>query len=383
MDEAHEKRGTRSFVDAVLFGFFVYDGFTVPGLPGHVPGSDAAAVVIVGLATFRRPRRSLAATRWFIPFWIIILTYLVFVTLYNEGDWFRRAFRIVIMVALVVAIVTERVELRAGLYGLGIALFVNVLLFYAGIAPDNYGGVLTGYLGDKNVAGLYYTIVPLILMALARRRRHQILCLVSGAFTVFLTGSRTSLAAYAGALLWMGLSRRLGPLPRIALLVLLALGLQYLEDKFARIGIFSDRLGSDLLRERIEHAAIEKADSAPWYGLGLGESVVNTGAQSWFFHDSYLGLYVEGGWVLLVAIVGLYIWVGLRLFSATRHTYHERIIEAASVALLICASKLGEVFLSLPGFILLAFALVNLTDGRPSTASNRMAVGVSTAKGSS
>lgn len=351
-------RKPKSLVDAVLFGLFVYDGFPVPGVPGNIPGSDAAAVVLVGLAAFRRPGRTLGTAAWFVPFWALLLIYLMFASMYNDVDWFRRAFRIAMMAALVVAIVTERVDLRSGLQGLGIALLANLLLFYAGVAPDKYGGFLTGYLGDKNVAGLYYTVVPLMLIAMMEKRRHQILCILVGALAVFLTGSRTSLAAYAGAMIWMVLPRRLGSVSRIVMLALLASGLQYLETNFARAGMFSERLGSDLLRERIGEAAAAKAAEAPWYGLGLGEAYVNVDLRRWFFHDSYLALYVEGGWILLFTVVVIYIFVGFGSFSSKPPTRKLRSIEATTVAILICASKLGEVFLSLPGFVLLAYGLV-------------------------
>lgn len=350
-------RTFRNATDAFLFGCFVFDGSTVPGLPGNLPGSDTAAVVLVALAAFRRPGRNLGGAAWFVPLWMLLLIYLVFASMYNDGDWFRRAFRIAVMVALVVAIVTDRLDLRAGLQGLCVALVANILLFYAGVAPDKYGGFLTGYLGDKNVAGLYYTVIPLMAMTLMTKRRHQVVCMLAGALAVFLTGSRTSLAAYGGALIWLALTRHLGPSSRITLLVLLAAGLQYVEENFARAGMFSDRLGSDLLRERIGEAAVQKAEGASWYGLGLGESYVIADMRKWLFHDSYLALYVEGGWVFLLGVVVIYVFVGFRKFSTAPRSEAEIFIETATLALLICASKLGEVFLSLPGFLLLAYAL--------------------------
>ena len=40
----------------------------------------------------------------------------------------------------------------------------------------------------------------------------------------------------------------------------------YLEDNFARAGAFADRLGSDLLRERIDETMYRMIDVVPWYG---------------------------------------------------------------------------------------------------------------------
>lgn len=343
--------------EAVLFGMFVFDGFGVPGLPVVIPGSDLAAVALVGIAIFRRPQRGMGASTWLIPFAIILLGYLAFGSMYNDVDWSRRLFRICIMFALVGSLISGRLDLISGLKGLGVALAINALLFYLGMAPNNYGGTLTGFLGDKNVAGLYYCLIPLLMFACVAKKSHQLLCVSTGALAVFLTGSRTALAAYAFALIWIVFARRTGPVFRVLLGTALGYALQYLENNFARVWIFRDREGSDLLREWIEQATVEKAERAPWYGLGLSESYVDIGNRKWFFHDSYLALYVEGGWIMLITIVGIYFWIGLRPKLGIPRTNQAVIVEAVTVALLVCASKLGEVFLSLPGFLLIAYAL--------------------------
>lgn len=364
-------RKPKSLVDAVLFGLFVYDGFPVPGVPGNIPGSDAAAVVLVGLAAFRRPQRSMSSAGWFIPFWITLLTYLVFVSMYNEVDWTRRALRIAIMVALAAAITTERVDIHAGMRGLGMALIVNFVLFYAKIAPDKYGGALTGFLGDKNVAGLYYCVIPILIAVELKQRMHQVMWISFGAVAVFLTGSRTALAAYACAVLWIAFARWGGRLFRLGLILLFGLGLHYLELNLAQAWIFSDRLGSDLLRERIAQAALEKSARSSWSGLGLGESYVKIDNNIWFFHDSYLALYAEGGWVMLAAVVLVYIHLGLRSFSRPNRTKSVLVVEATTIALMVCALKLGEVFLSLPGFIIAAYGMkevMNISHARSARA---------------
>lgn len=343
--------------EAVLFGMFVYDGFGVPGLPVVIPGSDLAAIALVGISVFRRPQHGPGGSKWLIPFAIILLTYLAFSSMYNDVDWFRRLFRITIMFAFVASIISGRLDLSSGLKGLGVALAINAGLFYTGIAPNNYAGALTGFLGDKNVAGLYYCIIPLLIMAEANRKNEKFAWALFGAGAVFLTGSRTALAAYACALAWIAIAGLGGRFFRFALMSLFALGLHYLERYFAQAWIFADRAGSDLLRERINNAAMEKAELSSWNGLGLGESYVMIDNHRWFFHDSYLALYAEGGWVMLISVVLLYVQVGLRPFSPFRGTKHELFVEATTIALLICALKLGEVFLSLPGFIVIAYGM--------------------------
>ncbi|MET3708944.1 hypothetical protein ABIB17_003594 [Arthrobacter sp. UYEF6] len=354
-------------IDAILFGFFVFDGFAVPGLPVAIPGSDMAAILLVCLAAFRQPRRRIPPAVWLVPLCALLLVYLVLGSTVNDVDWFRRAFRLTVMVVLVGALVSERLDLWAGLKGLGVALAINAILFYANLAPNNYGGLLTGFLGDKNVAALFYCVVPLILIARVKHRFQQAICIFLGTSAVFLTGSRTTLAAYAAALIWMALSRRLGKISRASLILLLVVGLQYLEDNLAQAWIFTNREGSDLLRERIGQASADKADSSPWYGLGLGQGTVVIENRVWFFHDSYLALLVEGGWIMLFAVLGLYLWFGFQPLSSLPRTHETVILEAAMIALLICASKLGEVFLSLPGFILIACVMGNSLGRRKPT----------------
>lgn len=357
MNTPFQARSQPRVLDAILFGFFVYDGFAMPGLPIPVPISELAAITLVGISMFRPKRQSLGPFQWLFPFFTLLLMFLLIESAHNEVDWFRRAFRLCIMMTLVWALTTGRLNIVAGLKGIGIALIINFLLFYAGLAPDNYAGVLTGYLGDKNVAGLYYTLFPILIAAILKERRHQFTCMALGLLAAFLTGSRTSLGAYAAAALWLLLARRLPIVGRGVLAIGLVAGLHYAEAHLARAWIFSNRSGSDQLRERIDQAAAAKTNSAPWYGLGLGESEVTMDGRTWFFHDSYLALLVEGGWIMFIVIVGIYIWFGFRPFSGAPRNQTALILEATTLALLVCASKLGEVFLSLPGFILIAYGV--------------------------
>lgn len=357
MNTPFQPRSRSRALDAILFGFFVYDGFAMPGLPIPVPISELAAITLVGISMFRVKRLNLGNSHWLFPVFTLLLIFLLIESAHNEVDWFRRAFRLCIMIALVWALTTGRLNIVAGLKGIGIALVINFVLFYARLAPDNYDGVLTGYLGDKNVAGLYYTLFPMLIAATLKKRSHQLTCMALGLLAAFLTGSRTSLAAYAAAALWLLLTRRLPVVGRGVLAIGLVAGLHYAEEHLARAWIFSNRAGSDQLRERINQAATAKTDSAPWYGLGLGESQVTMDDYTWFYHDSYLALLVEGGWLMLIVVVGIYIWFGFRPLSGAPRNQTILILEATTLALLVCASKLGEVFLSLPGFILIAYGV--------------------------
>ena len=316
------------------------------------------------MSLLRRPSYRRATAQWVLPVFGLLLIFLVISSVANDVDWFRRAFRIASLVALLWAITSGRVNLKSGLFGAAVALVVNAVLFYAGVAPDNYGGVLTGFLGDKNVAGLYYTILPLMIAASSSSRRLRLLSMTAGLVAAFLTESRTSLGAYAAAIAWVLVSSKLPRIGRAVFGGMLIMGLQYVEANLARIWIYTDREGSDALRERIGQAAVEKTESAPWHGLGLGQANINLDGNLWFFHDSYLGLQAEGGLIFLTVIVGAYLVNGLRPLSRRVRNPETLYVEAATIALLVCAWKLGEVFLSIPGFVLLGYAVkINLSSG--------------------
>ncbi|GAA2198589.1 hypothetical protein [Sinomonas flava] len=351
-----------SFLEFLLFACFVLEGAVIPGVP--VPGSDIAVLILVAWTLFRRPRASLASAQWYLPFWIGLLFYLAVESIVNEADWVRRATRLGLMVTLTMVIATGRVNLRNGLVGVLAGGAVNVVLFYLGVAPNTYGGVLMGYLGDKNVAGMFYCLTPLLLLPFVERAGLRKTLVVYGFVTVFLTGSRTSLTAFAIAVGWLTMTKRMPRVFQLPVLALAMLLVNYLEENFSQSWIFKDRAGSDELRERIGEAAAAKAATSPPYGLGLGEAMTTINGHPWFFHDSYLGLYVEGGWVALFGVVGLFVVLGLGPLS--RHAYRRiPALEGAMVALLICGLKLGEVFLSLSGFLLLGCLLVSRAAFRP------------------
>jgi hypothetical protein len=345
----------------VLFFLLIFDGVGIPVLPVPVPLAELAAIALVAIGVFRAPTRPLTRYRWYAPFWLTLLTYLVLESWINEVDWMRRLVRLAAMVTLSLQLATGRLDARSGLPGLLLGLAVNAALFYLRLAPDGYNGLLTGFLGDKNVAGLYYALVPLLALPFVKRTRGRFALLAFAGVTVFLTGSRTSIAALAAASLWVLLGRRL-PLPlHLPMFVALYAGVQYLEANFAQAWIYSDRTGTDLLRSRIEEASWQKADSAPPYGLGLGEATVHLEGRSWFFHNSFLGLYVEGGWILLIAVTGLIAVVALPLLRSPS-SRPPAALEAAAIVLLFCGAKLGEVLLALPAFLLMGCVMANVLE---------------------
>ena len=362
--KAHPLLDTSSsrILDVLLGALLVVDGISVGAGAFRLPLAEAAGVALVLLAGFRRPRRSLANFGVLGVLAFGLLTFLAVSSTVNgidDEDWVRRIFRIAVLVCLAGSFASGRLDLRGALHGMITALVINIPLFYAGLAPDTYGGVLTGILGDKNVAGLYYAVIPVLLIATTTSRRHQVLLFAFAFGGTALTGSRTSLAGLACALIWMIVSPRLGLTVRWILAIGLGLGVYWLSESLPRLGgYFDDRLGSDLLRERIQTASWEKAAEAPWYGLGLGEAHVHLDEATWFFHNSFWGLLAEGGWPFLVIVLSAYVVLGMRPFRHAVRTPSRVAVEASTLIFLVCASQLGEVFITVTGALVLGAGLL-------------------------
>ena len=324
-------------------------------------------LLLLALALCRRSRRDVSALGLTAVLAAAVLLFLAIVSV-SQGipdlEWLRRWVRIAALVGLVGCIAGGRLSLRSLAVGLGAAMALNVPLFYAGLVPAPYGSFLTGVLADKNVAGLYYAAMPVLALALVRTRRWKLILLVAAAVCVVLTGSRTSMAGFACAVLWLWLTPRMGAGLRLVLLAVLAWAVAFAEENLARIAFFADRTGTDWLRSNIQAETAVRVAETPWYGRGLTTAYVDFGGATWHYHNSYAGLYTEGGVVLLLAVLGAYAFFGLRLFSARLRTPSRVAVEAAAVVVFVSATQLGEVFITIPSMLVVAAGVTLWLDER-------------------
>ncbi|MHA6523083.1 O-antigen ligase family protein [Tessaracoccus sp. G1721] len=341
-------------LDALLFSLFIFDRVSVGPIPAGV-----LITILIGVVGFLRPptlrMRGLPVLA---VGYAGLLVYLVIVSQDAGVDWQQRVLRMFILGILIWVLVQGRFDAFSAIAGLVLGLGINAAAYYAGLTTDNYPPFLTGWLGDKNVAGMWYATVGVLgLMLLSRHRWTIPWLVVSGGF-LFLTGSRTSMSALLVGLVWFWARNRLAMPLRLALAGGLIAALAFAEQNFARMGLFADRAGTDLLRGRIEAATALKVEQTPWYGRGLTEAWVNLGQTELFwFHNSYAALYVEGGVVLLTFALVVWGVVAGGLFSTEKMTRETRAAEAALVVLLVCAWQLGEVFFTSCAFIVLGLAL--------------------------
>ena len=356
---AVHEAGRLRIPDLVLFAALVLEvGF---GLP--LPVNQLVVVGLLLLAVARSPEYDLGRMQALVPLIVIGLFYISMISMFADPtemavDWKRRVIRFMLTAVMLFVLATGRIDMRSAVTGLGIGMVGNAVLFYVGIAPDYYGGVLSGYFADKNVAGLAYAALGVLMMSLAPRSVPKLLVFIGFGGLVFLTDSRTSMSAYAAAGLWVLVAPRLPMVGRWVLGGLIWAAVSVASEDFSRIGRFSDREGSDLLRSRIDAASEIKVGQAGFFGDGLGEAYVflETDVGQWLFHNSYWTALVEGGWPWAIFLVGLTVVIGLRPLSG-KLTSDEILGQAATIAVLICSWRLGEVLFTLHWAIVMAFAL--------------------------
>lgn len=351
---AHRWRDVRVF--ELLLGLSVplWRYSFVPGVPTEV----IVLITAVGAGLFVRARVVARHLIWFALVFAALLFSTVVRTIAVEEPWQQRTFRIVLLFMFAAMIATGRLHWPSIVVGAAIGLLLNAGAYYLRLTPDHYPPYLSGWLMDKNVAGLYYGVIGLLALSLLRRPWLQLLFAALFFGLLWLTGSRTSMAGYALALLWWFLRNRV---PLWGRLIAFAAGIQVLvwfESEFSRVGPFVDRSGTDLLRSTIHAAEAEKVAGTPWLGQGLNSAWVEIRNFShMWFHDSYAALFVEGGYPMLVGMLFLVVVTGLGLLSTRRMIGAGlRAAEGALIVVLICAWQLGEVFFTSIAFLALGIA---------------------------
>jgi O-antigen ligase len=324
-----------------------------------IPVNELAMAALVGLCVVR-PARGGARLHGLVVLLLgALLALLTYSGVSNDVDWTRRVGHVAVLAGLVWAFGTGRVSLRSAALGLAAGLVGVIGLALAGIGGDTYPGRLTGYLGDPN-AGAFFIAVLGVLAVLFSDDRWKVrlalaVPLLAGLVLCF---SRTGLLAGAFALLWVLAGRRLGAAGGAAVSAVLVWLVDNIPDDLVLYGPFSNRSGSDALRERIIAQEQVELAAAPWYGNGPGTARVDVRGLEFFFHNSYLAVRQEGGWIALLLVLGLMAFAFLRL---SRHSRAGDLAAAGAQAALIgtavMAITLGEVLLDTPMAIAVGFAL--------------------------
>ena len=240
--------------------------------------------------------------------------------------------------------------------GLGLPFNQVVILVLAA-----YGLTRKPTFDVSHFSGLVYCLFGLLILSFARNKFEVIGAIVVFSGLLWATGSRTSIAAYVAGLIWIVIANRLKTFGRIALGVALYWLIDILTSDYAQSGVFADRTGTDALRSLIDQASEIKVQASGFFGQGLGEAYVylaHTGSKTWFFHNSYWSALVEGGWPWMILVVTITLLFIVNVFSGQKTLPTKfYVVQGAGVAIMICASRLGEVFYTWPWAVTCGLAL--------------------------
>lgn len=341
--------------DFLLMAVLPLRAVEVAGLPVN----ELAMAALVGLSLFRPARGGARLHDAVVLVLGALLALLILSGLANDVDWARRVGHVGILAGLVWALGTGRISLRSAAAGLGAGLIAVIGLAVVGIGGDAYPGRLTGFLGDPNAGAFFIAVLGVLAVTFSDDRWKVRLAMAAPLLVgLVLTYSRTGLVAGAFAILWLLAGRRLGAAGGVAVAAVLVWLVDNIPEDLVLYGPFSNRSGSDALRERIIAQERVELAAAPWYGNGPGMAQVKVRNLEFFFHNSYLAVRQEGGWIALLLVLGLMAFAFLRL---SRHSGAGDLAAAGAQAALIgtavMAITLGEVLLDTPMAIAVGFAL--------------------------
>ena len=323
------------------------------------PINEFAMAGLVGLCLFRPARGGARLPALVVIVLGALLALLLYSGVTNQVDWTRRIGHVGILAGLIWAGGTGRLSLRSVGAGLATGLIAVIALAIVGVGGDTYAGRLTGFLGDPN-AGAYFIAVLGTLAVFFCDERTKVRAAVAVPMVVGLAlcFSRTGLLAGVFVAVWVLVGRRLGTFGGAAM----AAGLVWLVDNIPQslttFGPFSDRSGSDNLRQRIIAQEQVELAGAPWYGNGPGTATVTIRDLEFFFHNSYLAVRQEGGWGALLLVLALIVFAFVRLSDRSRAG--DLVAAGAQGAIIgigVMAITLGEVLLDTPMAVAVALAL--------------------------
>ncbi len=343
----------------VAFAMLSMPSLQVPGSP--LPLGETIMLLAVMSAFLTLKVRFDPVPRWVRLSLGILAATIVAATVVNglfTYDAFKRVLHVGVWIMIVVGLIRGLLPRRVAMRGLQVGLVISVLLGFVLLPRSTYAGRFTGLFGDPNVAGLMLVVFGVIAMSGMERRRNQVLLGLLILPALLLAYSRTALMAAVLVMLWIWVGRKLKPIPAVGAILIAALVIAFLPTSLQSIGPFSDRTGSDQLRNRVaaEEIAVVRQKPILGHGAGTATVMVNHGTTRFYFHNSYLAMVQEGGVIALGVVMVLLIGTFLALM-ALQTTDRRPLLEASMIGTWVMAINLGEVLMELTTPVAIGFAL--------------------------
>lgn len=345
-------------VDFVLFLLVPLASLRVGGFP--LP--EVAMIVATLLAALRRPTVSRPLPGWLPALLGLLFLWMFVVAVLQDLSPVKRLLHLALFCVVAVFMARGKFSMRSVASGLATGLIIAGGAGLVGVRSA-YEGRLAGFLGDPNLAGFYLLALGAVSAAHLPNDRRRMLLVVFVGVLVLLTLSRTSILAIGLVGVWVIAGRRLRPLTCIALIASLLYAIFRVSDLIRLAGPFAGRAGSDALRGRILAQEEQQIAQSPWIGNGPGTGTVDLGGEHFFFHNSYLALRNEGGWIALAIVVTLGLLALLALARMPRPR-RNLWLEGALIAVATCALSLGEVLLELPAAIVLGAGVLHIQQSK-------------------
>ena len=183
--------------------------------------------------------------------------------------------RLALVLTALLFLVTGRIHYPSLVRGMAVGLLGNAVLFFAGVAPAPYGTLLSGFLLDKNQAGLAYTVIGILLLGLTTDPAPGQVAIVSRRARWSGRPARAPPSPPWPAP-WSG--SRCGP--RLGVAARARPGRRHRRRHPVRPGelrpgwaAFADRVGTDWFRARIDAASRLKLDAGAVARAGPGRGV--------------------------------------------------------------------------------------------------------------
>ena len=352
----------------------VFIAFVLLAMPKlHVPGSPLplgeTVLLLAVLSAFLTLKEGLhPLPRWArlaLGGFAATLTLSLMVNGLFHYDAFKRLLHVAVWCLVIIGLVRGLLPRKIAMRGLQTGMIISVVFGYLLLPQSRYAGRFTGFFGDPNVAGLLLAVLGAISLAGMQRRRNQVLFAALLLPALVLAYSRTALLAALLVVIWFWVGRRLKPIPGVLAIALAAVAIAFIPTSLQNFGPFSDRTGSDQLRNRVaaEEIAVVRQSPVLGHGPGTATVMVNFGTTRFYFHNSYLAMVQEGGVIALGLVMTLLIGTFLALL-ALQTTDRQLFLEAAIIGTWVMAINLGEVLLELSTAVTLGFALTYLVHKR-------------------